>query len=136
MIGISKKIVIESPLSGDTPEDFQENFRYLLWCCRAAYLEGYQAIASHLVCPWFMNDRNPEERLAGIAWPWMWQGDPHFFYDDRGMSSGMNLAWARCKRDHIAFTKRSLKTHPELWDAYRRGEWPPGTEGFKLALVA
>jgi hypothetical protein len=125
-----QRIVVESPLSGD----FKENFRYLLWCCRAAYLAGYAPIASHLICPWFMDDQDAKERADGIDWPWMWRGEQHWFFDDNGISGGMEHAMQRCYDDAIDFDVTTMAAiSPNCWAAYQRGGWPPATEGFRVA---
>lgn len=126
------KVIIESPLGAKTKEGFKENFRYLLWCCRAEYLIGNEAIASHLICPWFMNDHYEKERMDGINWSWVWGHDPHVFYTDNGISTGMRLGKEKLKKDNIDFIERSLKDRPDCWFAYENGEWPPHTEGFQL----
>jgi hypothetical protein len=127
---MSRRRVVESPLAGD----FVENFRYLLWCCRQEFLEGNKPVASHLICPWFMNDLNPEERALGIDWPWMWQqGVAHVFYTDRGFSSGMQKSLARCRERLIPSSPRTL--YGACRDGWLRGEWPPHTPGFELSEV-
>jgi hypothetical protein len=125
-----QRIVVESPLLGDS----KENLRYLLWCCRAAYLAGYAPIASHLVCPWFMNDQDAKERADGFDCPWMWTGSRHLFFVDLGMSDGMSKAKERCKADGLKYDFIGLAAiSPNCWAAYQRGGWPPATEGFQVA---
>lgn len=132
------KIVIESPLAGDTAAD---NFRYLLWCCRAVWeVDDHHAIASHMLNPWFMDDSVPEERQAGIDNEWVWsEYIPHWFFIDLGLSRGMQLASERCSNPPGASPcamSRVLTLHtyaPESWAAYKRGEWPPHTAGFEVA---
>lgn len=129
------RVIVESPLKADTPEDFQRNFRFLLWCCRAEFEAGNEPIASHLVCPWFMDDQVPAERDAGINSPWVWDdnGDPHVFYDDIGISSGMRLARHKCEMAGIVAHHRSLEDfRPDMWAAFQRGEWPIHTPGFEI----
>lgn len=129
------RVVLESPLSGD----FVRNFRYLLWCCRAVWFEDSRhAIASHLICPWFMDDRIEAERQAGIENAWVWDPRvPHWFFVDFGMSHGMQLARERCEESVIPWKERKLETYsPESWAAFGRGEWPPHTPGFELGAVA
>ncbi len=133
---MTKRVVIESPLNGPTPEAIARNFRFLLWCCRAVWLrEGLHPIASHLICPWFMNDAVGPEREAGIDNAWVWGEDaPHRFFMDLGFSHGMELADARCAGAGISRMPFWLRTYaPECWAAFERGEWPPHTKGFELA---
>jgi len=134
-----RRIVVESPLAGDVAE----NLRYLVWCCRALYLAGYEPLALHLGCPWFMDDVVPQERADGIAWSWFWQGDEHVFFCDRGMSRGMTFAMERCQGDGIRMTfamercqgdgirtsSRSLAEFSAEWSGYHGGGWPPSTFG-------
>lgn len=129
------KIVIETPLSAPDAAGFKENFRYLLWCCRATWLEeGYHAIASHMLNPWFMDDHVPAERDAGIANPWAWErGVMHVFFTDRGTSGGMQLAQERCRREILPVLTMLLREYrPDCWKAFERGDWPPHTKGFEL----
>jgi hypothetical protein len=123
------RIVIESPLSGDTTT----NLRYLLWCCRAVFLAGHDPIASHLVVPWFADDSVPAERERGIASEWFWQeGDEHWFLLDLGLSSGMKDAVMR-SRQRLPIYRCLSDYAPECWEAFERGEWPPHTKGFEVA---
>lgn len=126
------KVVIESPLRGKTKAETRENLRYLLWCCRAVYLAGYRPIATHLCCPWFMNDHVEQERNDGIDWPGFWEHDvPHWFFTDRGTSRGMALGEERCERNGIPMRSFELQEFEcDCWERYQRGEWPPHTEGF------
>ncbi len=127
------KVVIESPLRGKTKAETRENLRFLLWCCRSVYLAGYRPIASHLVCPWFMDDHNENERADGIDWPWMWEpGVAHWSFTDlTATSPGMQSARNRCFVLGMLNREMRLETfNPDCWAAYQRGEWPPHTEGF------
>lgn len=127
------RVVIESPLKAATPEGICENLRYLLWCCRAVYLAGHEPIASHLICPWFMDDSDPKERGDGIEWSWMWLGDAHLFFVDLGESSGMGKAGSRCRYERIpCHVRRLMDYNPGCWAAFQRGEWPPHTAGFEV----
>jgi hypothetical protein len=129
------RVVIESPLSAPDAKGFQDNYRYLLWCCRATWLEDKNhAIASHLINPWFMDDMNPDERTAGIDNPWAWErGVMHVFFVDRGWSNGMKDARDRCANRMLPILTMLLKDYrPDCWEAFQRGEWPPHTPGFEL----
>ena len=123
--------IVESPLAGDTVN----NLRFALWCCR--YLWGrhkVHAIASHMICPWFLDDSIPAEREAGIDWDWVWQpGVRHWFFGDLGWSSGMSAARDRCNDLGIGTNVVSLGiSGSEYWVAFQRGEWPPHTQGFRI----
>lgn len=125
------RVVIESPLAGDTVR----NLRFALWCARACWLkEGVHAIASHTLNPWFMDDEIAAERAAGIDNPWVWCGSPHWFFVDLGISSGMKFAQERCDHDVIRSEIKRLEDYaPECWAAFQRGEFPPHTRGFEIA---
>lgn len=121
------KIVIESPLAGD----FARNLRFLLWCCRAVWQQdGAHAIASHLICPWFLDDTVATERAAGIAWEWTAQKCDRWFFDDLGMSPGMVASRARHGGRLLALATYA----PDCWRAFVAGDWPPHTPGFELAV--
>jgi hypothetical protein len=130
---IRRRLVVESPLAGDTVR----NFRFLLWCLRALWKQdGTYGLASHLINPWFMNDADSAERKAGIDNPWVWDpAIPHIRFMDLGESYGMKLAKERCD---FALPKipcgdaRLSDFCPESWAAFQRGEWPPHTDGFEL----
>lgn len=136
---MSKRIVIESPLNGPTPEAIARNFRFLLWCCRAVWWrEGLDPIASHLLNPWFMDDSVPHERQAGINNEWVWgRYVQHLFFADLGMSEGMLAAEKRCRVLALRAEALLLAEYaPECWTAFERGEWPPHTKGFEIARTS
>lgn len=124
-----KMIVVESPLAGDT----ERNKRFAAWCCRAVWeVERVVAIASHLICPQYLDDRVPEERAAGMALKVCWIGDTHWLFVDLGQSEGMDGAGEHCYVEGIPITGgiRLRDYHPPSWEAFLRGEWPPCTPGF------
>jgi hypothetical protein len=121
-----KRAIVESPLSGD----FLTNRRYATWCCRHLHESGYSPLASHLVAPWFMDDRDAEDRAAGIDMPWFWlPGVPHHFFTDFGMSTGMVAALRRCRERGIP-TLENVTLPPEYMKHFLDGRWPPHTPGF------
>lgn len=121
-------IVVESPCSGDTVR----NRRFAAWCCRAVWeVERVVAIASHLICPQYLDDRVPEERAAGMALRVCWLGDTHYFFVDLKISGGMRWGHQHCVDNRIETQTWALKVyHPTSWEAFQRGEWPPCTPGF------
>jgi hypothetical protein len=120
------RVVIESPLSGD----FLKNRRYATWCCRYMHEAGFSPLASHLVAPWFMDDRDAVDRAAGIDMPWFWLPDvPHHFFTDFGMSSGMVAALDRCRGLGIS-TLEEATLPPHYLQLFLDGEWPAHTPGF------
>lgn len=124
-----KRVIVESPLSGD----FVTNRRYATWCCRHLHEGGYSPLASHLVAPWFMDDRDAEDRAAGIDMPWFWLPDvPHHFFIDFGMSNGMVSALHRCRALAIP-TLENVTLPPAHLKSFLEGRWPPHTPGFGSA---
>lgn len=95
-----------------------------------------QAIASHLICPTFMNDDHPEERRSGIDWQWAWQpGVPHWFFVDFGMSKGMRLAEERCCLLGLPYAFKRLQIYrPNAWEGFMCGNYPPGMKGARPEL--
>lgn len=92
--------------------------------------QGYAPIASHLVAPWFMDDRVLAEREAGIDMPWFWlPGVPHHFFVDLGESSGMRAARDRCQALGLPFVD-GCRLPAEQLAMHREGRWPPHTPGF------
>ena len=129
------RVVVESPLGAPTPEGIRENLRFALWCCRAVELLGHDPICSHVVKPWWLDDKIPADRERGIGSSWFWQPEnPHWLFTDNGTTDGMDRADKRCLARDIAVDHFELREFsPECWSAYRRGEWPPHTAGFEVA---
>ena len=58
----SKRIYVCSPYRGNTTKNVARAQVY----CRFVYDKGYIPIAPHLYYPQFLDDNNPNERLAGM----------------------------------------------------------------------
>lgn len=126
-----KRIVIESPLKPSEQWSFSDHRRYALWCCRHMYECGYGAIASHLIFPFFLDDRVDVERAAGINMPWVWLPDvPHYFFEDLGVSSGMQFGRQRCLDLGIEIHEGN-RLPPRHLLAFCAGHMPPHTPGFE-----
>lgn len=84
-----KKVVIESPLSGD----FAKNIRYARLCALDCVRRGEAPYASHLLLTQFLNDATPEERKAGmeVGFEWAKAGEVVAVYQDLGISAGMYM---------------------------------------------
>lgn len=125
-----ERVVVESPLAGDVAR----NMRYAAWCCRVLVDDGKSPLASHFLCPWFLDDAVPTERTIGIDCPWVWQPDvEHVFFIDHGVSRGMIAAMSRCTTEGIPLNFTKLITdYPGAWDEFNRGAWPPHTKGFEV----
>jgi len=129
-----KRIVIESPLKPSGQWTFNDHRRYALWCCRHMYESGYGAIASHLIFPFYLDDRVDVERAAGIDMPWVWQPDvPHYFFEDLGVSQGMTLGRQRCVDFGIEIHEGN-RLPPGHWAAFLDGQAPPHTPGFEMCV--
>lgn len=124
-------IAIESPLKGN----FSLHRAYLTWCCRYMHECGYSPLASHLVAPWFLDDRIEDERTAGFSMPWFWRKEaPHYFFTDLGMSGGMVISAKRCLEMGIAVVEDN-HLPSGYWSSFQKGELPPHTPGFESVCV-
>ncbi len=84
-----KKVVIESPLSGD----FARNIRYARLCGLDCIRRGEAPYASHLLMTQFLDDALPEERKVGMEAGFAWGavGELVAVYQDLGLSGGMKM---------------------------------------------
>jgi hypothetical protein len=82
-----KRIIIESPLSGD----FARNIRYARLCCLDSLQRGEAPFASHLLYTQMLDDRIHGHRRLGMEAGFCWGevGDLRVFYTDLGVSGGM-----------------------------------------------
>lgn len=82
-----KRVVIESPLSGD----FARNIRYARLCGLDCIRRGEAPYASHLLMTQFLDDALPEERRLGMEAGFAWGAAGHkvVVYQDLGVSNGM-----------------------------------------------
>ena len=132
-----KKIVVESPLKGKTPEEQRRNFRYALWCCRWVRLQGHTVYASHIGAPLFLDDSVKDERYSGIRLTYELTDDSwhHWFFTDLGDLIATSRGAAAAFDEFVVARKREYKfihlqlEDPEMWAAFERGEWPPHTAG-------
>lgn len=84
-----KRVVIESPLSGD----FAKNIRYARLCGLDCIRRGEAPYASHLLMTQFLDDALPEERKVGMEAGFAWGavGEKVVVYQDFGISGGMKM---------------------------------------------
>lgn len=101
-----KKVVIESPFSGDT----ETNVAYALACMKDSLLRGEAPLASHLLYTQVLDDTIPEERNRGMMAGWTWgeHAELVVVYTDLGISRGMLFGIAEAESDGIPIEKRSL----------------------------
>ncbi len=85
----AKKVIIESPFSGDV----ERNLEYLRACMRDCVLRHESPYASHglLAQPGVLRDNEPTERALGITLGFEWHSvaDYVVVYGDLGISDGM-----------------------------------------------
>jgi hypothetical protein len=88
-----RRVIIESPFAGATPELAARNLKYL----RAAILDCVRReespYASHRMLTDALNDAEPNERALGIEAGFAWRGvsNATIVYHDLGFSIGMRL---------------------------------------------
>jgi len=92
-----RRVIIESPLAGATPEDVAQNVAYAKAAMRDCFARGEASFASHLLYPLVFDDSTPEQRRAGMLAGFAWGevADATVVYTDRGISSGMQDGIAR-----------------------------------------
>ncbi len=87
-----KRVVIESPYAGD----IERNIAYAKAAVMDCLNRGEAPIASHLLftLPGLLDDNNAEQRKLGIEAGTAWHAvaDLVVFYEDYGISSGMQAA--------------------------------------------
>lgn len=101
-----KKVVIESPLSGD----FARNIRYARLCGLDCIRRGEAPYASHLLMTQFLDDALPEERKVGMGagFEWAKAGELVAVYQDFGISSGMQMGIDNAKQRGQTIEYRNL----------------------------
>lgn len=107
-----RRVIVESPYAGKTPEETRANVEYARLCVRDCVLRGEAPIASHLLFtqPGILDDTKPDERglgmRAGLAWSDV--ADAHVVYVDRGVSSGMRAGMTRAAKMGKVVEERRL----------------------------
>lgn len=89
-----RRVVVESPLKADSPEQKELHKAYARACCRECIMVYREApFASHLLYdqPGLLRDEEPYERELGIAAGLAYVGDADatVVYIDLGISAGM-----------------------------------------------
>lgn len=104
-----KRVVLESPFSGDV----EENILYARRCVKDCLNRGEAPIASHLLYTQegILDDARPEERALGINAGFVWNelADRVVVYTDRGVSRGMELGIAFAQENGIPVEYRKLE---------------------------
>ena len=96
-----RRVIIESPIAGATPELAARNLRYLRACMRWCLLKGWSPYASHglYTQDGVLRDDVPEERKLGIGAGFAWRSgaEATCVFHDLGFSSGMNAGIEHAK---------------------------------------
>lgn len=89
-----RRVAIESPWRGDTPEEGDRNARYLEACIADCIRRHESPYASHKMLTTVLDDMNEDERATGISAGFFWSeaAEARVFYVDLGISEGMKLA--------------------------------------------
>ena len=120
-----KRVIIESPLSGD----FKRNIRYARLCCLDSLRRGEAPYASHLIYTQMLDDKIPAERRMGMEAGFAWGevGELRAFYVDLGMSGGMTEGEAKAQAAGQPTERRKLP--PDLLARLDDGSELGHTEG-------
>jgi|ERR1700674_170068 len=84
-----RRVIIESPYSGDT----ERNVTYARRCLLDSLSRGEAPFASHLLYTQVLDDSKPSERLLGMesGSAWYQVADAVIVYRDFGISAGMRI---------------------------------------------
>lgn len=112
-----RRVIIESPYSGKTPEELSRNIVYARRCLVDAIHRGEAPLASHLLYtqPGVLDDDVASERNMGIfaGLTWTRVADTVVAYVDLGVSEGMTRGLDHARRVFMAgdFDYRTLVSH-------------------------
>lgn len=101
--------VIETPYKADSDFGLRRNLAYARAVLHHVTMRGDAPVASHLTLTQVLDDRDPDEREAGIAagLALLRVADLHVFGTDLGISRGMQLA-AKVTPGRVAVEQISL----------------------------
>lgn len=98
-----RRVILESPFAGATPEARLRNLAYARLAVRDCLSRGEAPLASHLLYtqPGILDDSIPAERAYGIAAGRAWRdyADAIVFYTDLGVSKGMQQMLSTCLQE-------------------------------------
>ena len=106
-----KRVVIESPYSGDIISKQYWYVSYARGCLWDSLSRQESPFASHLLYTQVLNDKIPEQREMGmrLALPWYNAADLCAVYTDLGISSGMEQGILYAESIGLTVEKRSIK---------------------------
>ena len=116
-----KRVILESPYAGSTPEEIRANVEYAKRAMRDCIARREAAIASHLI--WadggILDEFNVYERMVGIECGNAWRQVAEYtvFYTDRGWSNGMLACLAQLDIGHLPYEVRALDGAPQIPNA-------------------
>lgn len=109
---MKRRVVIESPFRGVTPEETERNIAYAKRCLLDSLHRGEAPIASHLLFTQdgVLRDAEPDERKLGIEAGHAWIQVCHHIaiYTDHGISPGMEAGLEVAKTFGISFERRTI----------------------------
>lgn len=105
-------VIIESPYAPTEHKTTEQNVEYARACMKDSLLRGEAPYASHLLYTQegVLDDTVPTERALGIRAGFEFKklDIKTVFYLDYGMSKGMALALAKCKKENLPYDIRYI----------------------------
>jgi hypothetical protein len=105
-----RRVILESPYAGDTPEDVSRNTAYAAQCMLDSLRLGEAPMVSHLLYTQVLDDRIPEDRRLGIEAGLAWGdvAEATVVYVDFGITKGMREGIERALAAGRPVEKRSI----------------------------
>ena len=105
-----RKVILESPYAGKTPEELARNISYARLALRDSLLRGEAPLMSHLLHTQVLDDNIPLHRKLGIeaGHAWIESADAVILCSDYGVSKGMQIAVQLANKLHIPVHARYL----------------------------
>jgi len=109
-----KRVILESPLRGETYEERQRNLSYARDCVLHSLWMGEAPIAFHLLYPeragGVLEEQNSDHRRLGLWCGNMWLkgAEAVIFYQDHGMTPGMTSRLEKAQDQDIRIQFRAL----------------------------
>ena len=109
-----RKVVLESPYAGNTPEELNRNIAYAKLALQDSLLRGEAPLMSHLLHTQVLQDTIPMHRKLGIeaGHAWIEHADAVIVFADYGVSKGMQMAVELANKLGVpVFTRFLLESH-------------------------
>lgn len=107
-----RRVIIESPYAGSTPEIIERNLRFLRCCMADCLARGEAPYASHALYtqPGVLDDHDPNERKLGIEAGFAWKDVAHatVVYMNLGVTEGMSYGIEAAKKRGTTIEFRRL----------------------------